>query len=138
MPAEHRTLIRRLSKVPCSWVSATHNLADTYERWEVTMTYGIIASVPMPIDMYRAVSAAVTEQMGERVPAGLLAHVSRQTPDGFQVIEVWESKKQCDDFQDTVLAPIIDRVSGGQAPPRESVQEDFDVEEFFVGGAANS
>jgi hypothetical protein len=97
------------------------------------MAYGIIASVPAPIDMYRAVNAQVTEQVGDAPPDGLLAHIARETADGFQVIEVWESKQQCEHFENTVLAPIIDRVSGGQAPPRAEVIEDFDVQNFFIG-----
>jgi hypothetical protein len=100
------------------------------------MAYGIIATVPAPIDMYKAVNAQVSEQMGEQAPSGLLVHVARKTSDGFQVVEVWESKQQADKFQDDVLAPIIDRVSGGQAPPREDVTEEFDVENFFVGPGA--
>ncbi|HKC27542.1 MAG TPA: hypothetical protein VKB75_05985 [Jatrophihabitans sp.] len=102
------------------------------------MAYGIIASVPAPIDMYRAVNAAVTEQIGEGAPTGLLVHIARETTDGFQVIEVWESKQHCDQFEDEVLAPIIDRVSGGQAPPREDVTEQFDVHNFFLGSGASA
>ena len=100
------------------------------------MAHGVIATVPAPIDMYKAVNAQVTEQMGQGAAEGLLVHIARKTPDGFQVIEVWESKQQCDQFQDTVLAPIIDRLSGGQAPPREQVSEEFDVENFFFGPRA--
>lgn len=101
------------------------------------MAHGIIATVPAPIEMYTAVNAQVMEKMGgERAPDGLLAHIARKTADGFQVIEVWESKEQCDKFQDDVLAPIIDRVSGGQAPPRDEVSEEFDVHNFFAGPGA--
>ena len=100
------------------------------------MAHGIIATVPGPIDMYNAVNAQVTEQVGENARTGLLVHIARETPDGFQVIEVWESKEQCDKFQDDVLAPIIDRVSGGQAPPRDQVSEEFDVHNFLAGPGA--
>ena len=100
------------------------------------MAHGIVATVPAPIDMYKAVNAQVTEKIGEAVPDGLLVHIARETPEGFQVIEVWKSKQECDEFQDSVLAPIIDRVSGGQAPPREQVTEEFEVENFFVGPGA--
>jgi hypothetical protein len=100
------------------------------------MAHGIVATVPAPIDMYEAVNAQVTEKVGEGAPDGLLVHIARMTTEGFQVIEVWESKQQCDEFQDTVLAPIIDRVSGGQAPPRDQVTEEFDVQNFFVGPGA--
>ena len=101
------------------------------------MAHGIIATVPAPIDMYRAVTAQVSETMGDSAPAGILVHIARATADGFQVIEVWESKQQCDAFQDDVLAPIIDRVSGGQAPARDEVTEEFEVENFFLGPGAS-
>jgi hypothetical protein len=103
------------------------------------MAHGIIATVPAPIEMYTAVNAQVMEKMGgERAPDGLLAHIARKTADGFQVIEVWESKQQSDKFQDDVLAPIIDQVSGGQAPDRADVTEEFEVENFFVGPGATA
>lgn len=101
------------------------------------MAYGIIVTVPAPIDMYRAVNAEVSNKMGDSAPTGLLVHIARATTDGFQVIEVWESKQQCDSFQDDVLAPIIDRVTGGQAPARDDVTEEFDVENFFLGTGAS-
>lgn len=97
------------------------------------MAYGINVNVPQPIDMYRAVHAQVREATGDRASAGLIVHIARETPEGFQVIEVWESKQQCEKFQDDVLAPIIDRVSGGQAPPRRDVTEEFQVENLFLG-----
>jgi hypothetical protein len=103
------------------------------------MAHGVIATVPAPIEMYKAVNAQVTETVGEGAADGLLVHIARSTPEGFQVIEVWESKQQCDKFQDAVLAPIIDRVSGGQARPRDEVTEEFDVQNFFLGrGAAGA
>jgi len=101
------------------------------------MAHGVIVSVPAPIDMYRAVTSQVTEQIGDTAPPGLLVHIARETADGFQVIEVWESKRQCEDFANTVLAPIVDRVSKGQAPSRNDVGEEFDVENFFVGAGVH-
>jgi hypothetical protein len=103
---------------------------------EATVAFGIIASVPAPLDMYRAVNAQITEQTGDAPPDGLLVHIARETADGFQVIEVWESKQQCERFEQTVLAPIIDRVSGGQAPARSDVTEEFEVQNLFVGARA--
>jgi hypothetical protein len=98
------------------------------------MAYGIIVDAPMPIDMYRAVNAQVAQTMGDRAADGLLVHVARPTAEGFQVIEVWESKQQCDKFQDEVLGPIIDRVSGGQAPSRADVLQEFEVENLMLAG----
>jgi hypothetical protein len=109
------------------------------DRTEDPMAHGVIATVPAPIDMYKAVNAQVTEKVGEGRADGLLVHIARETAEGFQVIEVWDSKQKCDEFQDKVLAPIIDQVSGGQAPPRAQVSEEFDVVNFFLGtGAATA
>jgi hypothetical protein len=102
------------------------------------MAHGVIATVPAPIDMYKAVNAQISETQGDGTPEGLLVHIARKTAEGFQVIEVWESKRQCDEFQDNVLAPIIDRVSGGQAPQRADVSEEFDVLNFFIGTGATA
>jgi hypothetical protein len=100
------------------------------------MAHGVVANVPAPIELYEAVNAQITAQIGEDTPSGLLMHFARKTPDGFQVIELWESKAQADEFEDSVLAPIIERVTEGQAPPREEVSEHFDVHNFFVGPGA--
>jgi hypothetical protein len=116
----------------------TFGAYDSLESAEVAVAHGIVATVPVPIDMYRAVNAQVTEKMGENAPSGLLVHIARATADGFQVIEVWESKQQCDAFEAEVLAPIIDRVSGGQAPRRGDVTEEFEVENFFLGTGPSS
>ena len=97
------------------------------------MAHGIIVTVPAPIDMYHAVNDQVGEEIGPSGPTGLLVHIARKLPEGFQVIEVWESKQQCDEFGDQVLGPIIDRVSGGQARPRGQITDEFDVENVFVG-----
>ena len=102
------------------------------------MAHGIVATVPAPIDMYTAVHAQVTETVGDAGPDGLLVHIARKTAEGFQVIEVWESKQQADRFQNDVLAPIIDEVSGGQAPSRTDVSEEFEVENYFVGSGATA
>jgi hypothetical protein len=102
------------------------------------MAYGVIVDVPAPIEQYDAVNAQVTEQIGAGAPAGLLVHIVRRTADGFQVIELWDSKQQADQFNDGVLAPIIDRITDGQAPPRQDISEEFDSHNFFVGSGATA
>ncbi len=91
------------------------------------MTYGIVSEVPQPVEMYERVNSAVREQLGGKDPDGLLFHVARPTKTGFQVLELWESREKSDRFSDEVLGPIIDRVSGGQAPRREDVSEEFSI-----------
>jgi hypothetical protein len=100
------------------------------------MAYGMLVNVPAPIEMYDAVNAQITEQIGEGPPPGLLVHIARKTPEGFQVIELWESKQQAETFGDDVLGPTITRVAGDQAPRREDIMQEFDAHNFFVGEGA--
>lgn len=46
---------------------------------------------------------------------GLLVHLARPTPGGFQVLEVWDTKASYDHFNDTVIAPLA--AQAGLAPP---------------------
>jgi hypothetical protein len=46
---------------------------------------------------------------------GLLMHVAGQGPQGFRVVDVWESEEACNRFGET-LAPILQEV-GVDAPP---------------------
>jgi hypothetical protein len=46
---------------------------------------------------------------------GLLMHVAGQSPQGFRVVDVWESREACDQFGE-VLAPILKEV-GVDAQP---------------------
>jgi len=50
--------------------------------------YGVITTVPAPVEMYDEIH----RRFGASVN-GLLVHVGRATTDGFQVVEVWESKE---------------------------------------------
>ena len=48
--------------------------------------YGIITTVPAPVEMYDAVHAEIIKRVG--TPDGMLVHVGRATTNGFQVLEV--------------------------------------------------
>jgi hypothetical protein len=96
------------------------------------MALGVIFNVPMPVDMYDAVHAELLKQSGQAVD-GLVLHVGRSTSDGFQVIEVWESREQFERYYEEVVDPIVDRISGGQAPPaRAQISEEFDVRGLVI------
>jgi hypothetical protein len=60
--------------------------------------YGVITTVPAPVEMYDAVHGEILRRVGAF--DGLLVHIGRATTDGFQVMEVWESKS-------TTTAPIL-------------------------------
>lgn len=99
------------------------------------MTYGIVIDVPAPIEMYDAVHAAVVGRTGSSVD-GLLCHVARPTERGFQVIEVWESKADCDRYNEEVVGPVVTELSGGAGMPAgQQVSEEFEVRGLVIGQA---
>ena len=63
------------------------------------MVYGYVMDVPAPIEFYDAMHA----EIGRRTAAaggvdGMLLHVGRETRNGFQITEVWETKELYDRF----------------------------------------
>jgi hypothetical protein len=93
------------------------------------MSYGVVYTVPAPIEMYDAVH---TETM--KHPAdGLVMHLARKVDGGFQVIEVWESKEQHDRFSAEVVGPIVVRLAGADAAG--PAPEEFDVHTLVVPSA---
>ena len=99
------------------------------------MTHGLVMDVPAPIEFYDAVHAEVTRRGAGR-DDGLLLHIGRATPGGFQVLEVWESKEQCDRFHAEVVGPAVAAVSAGQAPPGEPAVAEFEPRGLIVPSAA--
>jgi hypothetical protein len=99
------------------------------------MTHGLVMSVPAPITFYDALHAEVARRSTAGVD-GLLLHVGRATDEGFQVLEVWESKEKCDRFLAEVVGPAVAAVSGGSAPPAEPVIEEFQPRGLIVPSAA--
>ena len=89
------------------------------------MTLGVMIDVSAPVETYDAMHAALLERIGTAVD-GLLVHLTRQTADGFQVIEVWESREEFERQTRELLGPVFADVLRGQAPPAQVVTE-FDV-----------
>ena len=58
------------------------------------MSYGVVYTVPAPIEVYDAIHAEAMKQPSD----GLMMHLARKVHGGFQVIEVWESKEKHDRF----------------------------------------
>ena len=59
---------------------------------------------------------------------GLLVHIGRATTDGFQVMEVWESKEHWDRANADIVFPLMRELAGDQPPPTtEPTTETFDV-----------
>jgi hypothetical protein len=93
------------------------------------MTYGIITRVSAPTTMYDAVHTALLARTGTNVD-GLLLHIGRATPEGFEVIEVWQSRGHFDRYNQDLIAPLIAELAGADGPPPPSQ----DTEEFEVRG----
>ena len=100
------------------------------------MSYGFVMDVPAPIDLYDALHAEIARRSAARGGAdGLLVHLARETRDGFQVTEVWESKEQCDRFTVDVVRPALAELSGGQPPAPEPAREEFEPRGLIVPAA---
>jgi hypothetical protein len=98
------------------------------------MAYGFVMDVPAPIELYDALHAEVTRLTTGGVD-GMLVHVGRATPGGFQVTEIWESKELCDRFNQEIVWPALARLSGGQPPPEQPGIQEFEPRGLIVPAA---
>ncbi|GAA3702842.1 hypothetical protein GCM10022204_19970 [Microlunatus aurantiacus] len=82
------------------------------------MYYGVITSVGESITSYDRLHAALMERTGDDL-TGMLLHVGRETDEGFQVIEVWETKEQFDRCNREIIWPLAAELFGPEpsAPP---------------------
>jgi hypothetical protein len=88
--------------------------------------YGVITTVPAPVEMYDGMHAEIHRRVG--FVDGLLVHIGRATTDGFQVLEVGESKEHYDRANTDILFPLMRELAGDQPPPStEPPTETFDV-----------
>jgi hypothetical protein len=94
--------------------------------------YGVITTVPAPVEMYDGMHAEMTRRAGTSVD-GLLVHVGRATTDGFEVLEVWESKEQHDRANTDLVFPLMRELAGDQPlPSMEQATEAFDVHGLVI------
>lgn len=90
------------------------------------MYYGLMQTVPLPIEAYEQVHAEIGAATGGPA-SGLLVHFARSTGQGYQVVEVWESKEDCDRFVERVVNPIVERFAAGRPLTAAPVIEEFEV-----------
>src|SRR5690349_18548171 len=96
------------------------------------MALGVVYNASMPVGLYDAVHGEILKEDRKKFD-GLILHVGRSTSDGFQVIEVWESREQRERYYRDVVDPIVERISGGEAPTdREQIGEEFDVRGLVI------
>ena len=94
--------------------------------------YGVITTVPAPVEMYDAVHAEMLRRAGTSVD-GLLVHVGRATADGFQTLEVWESEEHYDRANSAIVLPVLWELAGDQPlPSMDQTTEAFEVRGLVV------
>ena len=100
------------------------------------MTYGLMQTVPLPIEAYEQIHAQIGAAQVQRPAHGLLVHFARTTEQGYQVVEVWESKEDCDRFFAEVVNPIVERFAAGRPLPSAPAIEEFEVHGLVTPVAA--
>jgi hypothetical protein len=94
--------------------------------------YGVITTVPAPVELYDAMHAEMLKRAGTSID-GLLVHVGRATTEGFQTVEVWESKEHYDRANTDIVFPMMRELAGDQPPPSiEQATEAFDVQGLVI------
>jgi hypothetical protein len=94
--------------------------------------YGVVTTFPAPVEMYDGMHAAMLSRVGMSFD-GLLVHIGRATPDGFQTVEVWESKEHYDRANTDIVFPLLRELAGDQPPPSiEQAAEAFDVHGLVI------
>ena len=94
--------------------------------------YGVITTVPAPVEMYDGMHAEMIKRAGPSID-GLLVHLGRATTGGFQTVEVWESKEHYDRANTDVVFPLMRELAGDQPLPSiEQSTEAFDVRGLVI------
>ena len=87
------------------------------------MSFGVIQRVRAPLEAYHALHKEIGELLGGTVPEGAIVHIARPTDDGFELIEVWDSKEQYDAFNRDVFPAAVARVGADTDGPAPEVIE---------------
>jgi hypothetical protein len=117
-------------------VTGHHGTGTVAGRRGIPVTYGIITDVAAPVELYDGMHRQLLEQVGTAVE-GLLLHVARATPTGFQIIEVWSSKEQLDRYNRELVGPLL-AASGGEGAPEDVLrptEEEFEVRGLVLPSA---
>jgi hypothetical protein len=96
--------------------------------------YGVLSKVPAPVEMYDAAHAEIHRRSKSAVD-GLLVHVGRATDDGFEVLEVWESREHFDRYNREVVAPAMADATPGPPPSPGQGVDEFDVRGLIIPSA---
>jgi hypothetical protein len=95
--------------------------------------YGIVTSVPAPVEMYDRMHAELIKRADTPVDDfGLLVHVGRATADGFERFEVWESKEHYDRAMEIAVSLMRDLAGDLPQPSTEQSAEVFEVRGIVI------
>lgn len=96
------------------------------------MAYSFIQDVPIGADDYRR----IVDGLGSEPPAGLIAHVALERPEGgLRYVDVWETEADWDRFAEDRLHPVVHPLlmeKLGFAPP-EPPREQAGVIDVWKG-----
>ena len=97
--------------------------------------YGVTTTFPAPVEMYDGMHAEMIRRAGTSVD-GLLVHIGHATTNGFEVLEVWESKEHYDRANTDIVIPLMLELAGDQPlPSMEQATETFDVHGLVIPSA---
>jgi len=86
--------------------------------------YGMTTHVTAPAEAYRVAHKAVMDVVAEQGGGeGLLLHVAYATEEGFDIVEVWESREQAEAFNTTVMPLAMQRAGMPTDAPEPRVEE---------------
>jgi hypothetical protein len=87
------------------------------------MTYAFTVRVRQPVEVYDASHAEVLKVAGDQGADGLILHLARAVEDGFEVLEIWQSREQADRFNREVVGPAMARAGVPTDGPQPAVEE---------------
>ena len=96
--------------------------------------YGVLSTVPAPVELYDALHAEVLRR-GEGKADGLLVDVGRATDDGFEVLEVWESREHFERYNQDVVGPVMADLAPGPPPAPGQGYVEFEVRGLVIPSA---
>jgi hypothetical protein len=90
--------------------------------------YGYIWRAQQPVETYIATHKEVVDLVGSNDPDGLLVHLVYGTEQGFNMVEVWESREQFDAFSRDIVSQVYQRLGLSTDGPPQDVTEFEPVE----------
>ncbi len=95
--------------------------------------YGVINAVAAPVEAYDRVHAEALKRAGSSIDSfGLLVHVGRATADGYEVLNIWESKEHYERAMEAVGELVPEMADEMARPPAEQEIETFEVRGLII------